>query len=169
MGRRIPRIGNEVDMVRLTAEANWEALSELEEVILNDERATDSARLLQEIQEDPELPRLTWSNGMTFLHVATNECQYDLAAYLLIHGADPNAYQRSVGTPLHCSCGDEALFSLLIQHGADVNLKDPSGQTPLDIARHYCAENIAQLLIQHGAKEPVPGTADSKPRRKRKS
>jgi ankyrin repeat protein len=38
-------------------------------------------------------------------------------------------------TPLHyaCSCEQEDLIALLLKHKADVNIKDNSGESPLDI------------------------------------
>jgi ankyrin repeat protein len=40
----------------------------------------------------------------------------------------------------------------LISAGADPNLHDTSGMTPLDIADEHGAHDIAAILLRHGAK-----------------
>ena len=43
--------------------------------------------------------------------------------------------------------------ALLIGRGADVNVKNNRGQTPLDLAERRGHAEIVELLHQHGAKE----------------
>ena len=46
---------------------------------------------------------------------------------------------------------DEALISLLLAVGADVNARNPYGQPPLHVAARYGYESIASLLLAAGA------------------
>ena len=71
---------------------------------------------------------------------------------LLGHGANPNAQDIYHGeTPLHqvARPGLESgldLARVLLDHGADVDVKDNNGQTPLQMALKYGEVEIAQLL-----------------------
>lgn len=51
---------------------------------------------------------------------------------------------------LFCS-GQFEIAQILIQHGANVNLKDSQGWTPLFVASSSAHGNIVQLLLEHGA------------------
>lgn len=46
---------------------------------------------------------------------------------------------------------DEALISLLIAAGADVNARNAYGQPPLHLAAHYGYESIVEMLVAAGA------------------
>lgn len=46
---------------------------------------------------------------------------------------------------------DEALISLLLAAGADVNARNAYGQPPLHLAAHYGYENIVGMLLAAGA------------------
>jgi ankyrin repeat protein len=90
---------------------------------------------------------------------------------LLKAGADPNLRHESGTTPLlsACSRGTEfvaeiltgrrpqkptdwaAVVKMLIQGGADVNVQDKNGMTPLFVARATGQKEIAELLLQAGA------------------
>jgi ankyrin repeat protein len=49
--------------------------------------------------------------------------------------------------------GYKGIAEFLIAKGADINLKDRDGRTPLGIAVHRGHTEIAALLRRHGAKE----------------
>jgi ankyrin repeat protein len=100
--------------------------------------------------------RTKW--GATPLHMAISalENQVEMVTFLLENGAEVNAaIDKDQITPLHKAVR-KGLFDvceLLINRGADVNLKTAKGETALDIAREEGNENIVELLIRNGASD----------------
>lgn len=70
---------------------------------------------------------------------------------LVSHGVSPNETSRWSGPPLHDNLDDECLVQFLIDLGADVNLRGPSGERPLQIAERAGRILIAKLLRDCGA------------------
>ncbi len=100
-----------------------------------------------------------------------------LVARALAAGGDANAINGDFRrTPLiNAAASDEtplSTFELLLQHGADPNVTDRDGETPLDWAMHRSDHGRIELLAKHGAKPartprdeafPAPeGTADAR-------
>ena len=75
---------------------------------------------------------------------------------LIKHGASVNAYDKNYQTPLHrlSSCRDPNPYSLfpLLESGADVDLEDDEGFTPIQIALLEENYKIARLLLDHRAR-----------------
>ena len=74
------------------------------------------------------------------------------AEALLKNGADHNRVFDDHGTFLHMAAvnGSSDLMLVLLAHGADVNLKNDKGETPLDYAEKYKQQDVAQILRDHG-------------------
>ena len=96
------------------------------------------------------------ANGMyvfTVLHIASYFGDIELAKECLQAGIDVNAKYYGI-SPLHWAVrvrgGNIALVELLISAGADVNIKDDFGESPLAWAK---SEEIQDLLKQHGAEK----------------
>ena len=74
---------------------------------------------------------------------------------LLDHGADPNvlAEGRDGLTTLHRASkrGKAEMVRLLVEHGANVEMKDKKGRTPLDVASGGQRDDIIKLLSEHRA------------------
>jgi ankyrin repeat protein len=73
---------------------------------------------------------------------------------LLEISSDVNCQDVDGNSPLHMvhtSADDQALFELLIKHGADINLRNNDGWTPLMVACYYDRLIEAGLLLQSGA------------------
>ena len=91
--------------------------------------------------------------GWTLLWLALEHKCHDtfgMMDYLLEHGADPNAQigRRRI-TILHCaaSSGMPSIARLLLTYGAEVDVEDVDGITPLMRASH----KTARVFLQHGA------------------
>ena len=59
--------------------------------------------------------------------------------------------------------GRIALAKRLILAGADANLADADGQTPLALALRVGDADLIRMLRQYGARAPGPGTGDQAP------
>ena len=46
---------------------------------------------------------------------------------------------------------DIKITNLLLQHGADVNIKDKHGHTALDFAVFFGSNEVINILLEHGA------------------
>jgi ankyrin repeat protein len=76
------------------------------------------------------------------------------AAGLIAKGADVNYfYDLRQETPLHNSCEHEspALATLLLDSGANIEVRDIFGWAPLHIAFQYGREAVIALLFDRGA------------------
>lgn len=94
----------------------------------------------------------------------------DLRAVLVVkelinRGADVNLRAGSWGTPLAEAImnGDEQLFNILLEHGAEIDPSPPYGYwgTPLQVAISKDYYNIAHTLLDRGANPHVPGLHQS--------
>nr|XP_006006326.1 PREDICTED: ankyrin repeat domain-containing protein 10-like [Latimeria chalumnae] len=91
--------------------------------------------------------------GKTPLYWAAYKGQRSSMELLLRAGADVNSQCKHGGSPLHAAVG---LFPecalLLIQYGANVNLSDNWGVTPMYLAACSGQIECIQLLVRAGAK-----------------
>ncbi|MGI9244313.1 MAG: ankyrin repeat domain-containing protein [Verrucomicrobiales bacterium] len=72
----------------------------------------------------------------------------------LSHGADPNAQMDDGRTALHLFAGTgkgEQAIRSLVAAGAQIDVVDPAGNTPLDIARQAACESAARTLSELAA------------------
>ncbi|UCC74906.1 MAG: ankyrin repeat domain-containing protein [Gemmatimonadota bacterium] len=74
--------------------------------------------------------------------------------YLLSYGADVNATNLEQETPLYWAVlrNDDDLVALLLQHGADTEIPESYGRTPLLlVARETGEADMARRLLDGGA------------------
>lgn len=137
--------------------------------ILLDHGANPNARLKTPTLERAHTPgEPSLNEGSTPLMRAAKNGDSDAMRLLLKYGADPNASQKEHDTPLMFASGlgrgtgaftkdyateGELLeaVKVLVAAGADVNVVDSKGETPL----HYGAQasdDIVKFLAAHGAK-----------------
>ena len=71
-----------------------------------------------------------------------------VAALLLDRGADVNAKNNELYTPLHraAQCGHRMVVQMLLDRGADVRAKSRSGETAEDLASARGQAHVAALL-----------------------
>lgn len=85
-----------------------------------------------------------------------------MAELLLAAGADVNARTPySQRTSLHeaAAAGKEGLVILLLNNGADPNVRDWKGLTPLDLALEFGRREIGELLRSRGANPDIASLA----------
>lgn len=111
--------------------------------------------------------------GFTPLHYAVQSGVPELVEYVLEHKVGINAKDEKGWTSLHHVCGDgfdldyysgsilvedevvvkTTITKALLNHGAEIDVKDKKGRTPLHLATYMRYEPVAELLRQHGAKK----------------
>jgi uncharacterized protein len=88
--------------------------------------------------------------GYTALHFAARDQNAALVRTLLGAGAEPDPVDVFGDTPLWRSVmnssGDLATTKLLVEHGADPNVRNRSGISPLSLARDTGQDDIVKLL-----------------------
>lgn len=92
----------------------------------------------------------------TPLHLASHLGGYETARFLLDHGANVNAEDELLRTPLHHVArghdetqDDVRVSQLLLNYGADVNAQDINGDTPLHLASSPGKLEIIRVLLDH--------------------
>jgi uncharacterized protein len=96
--------------------------------------------------------------GYTALHFAARDQNTALVRTLLGAGAEPDPLDVFGDTPLWrsvmTSSGDLATIKLLIEHGADPNVRNRSGISPLSLARDTGQDDVVKLLQDRGRPSP---------------
>ncbi len=116
--------------------------------------ATEAVKLLLEAgaQVNAKGP-----DGRTAIIGAAQGGYKEVVDALLAARADPKAADESKTTAMHVAAamGHTEVVAALIKAGGDVNAEDRLSQTPLILARRSSRNDISELLVQNGAKEPV--------------
>jgi len=98
---------------------------------------------------------------------AIKDADLNKVQHLLEHGlANVNAQDRVGCTPLHHACGvhgKQEIIQCLVDHYADVNLKNTAGSTPLHACIQQGHMEVAFYLINQGADPMVTNHAGKAP------
>jgi|GEM_PF-2003536 len=91
--------------------------------------------------------------GHTPLHLAA-ACGHQAVAKVLIDGkADVGARGSHGETPLHAASHNPSMTEYLLKRGADWNVRDHRGETPLGLAMRLNITTTSEVLRAHGATE----------------
>lgn len=99
------------------------------------------------IQEQVKPPRIT-------LHQAVVMNNLDVIKKHILAGSDLNSIEQQGGSTALITAaafGNYDAAKLLIDAGADLNLKNNDGSTALHTSAFFCREEIVQLLLDNGA------------------
>jgi len=94
--------------------------------------------------------------GQTPLHLAAANGIFAWSSCLVQNGADVNARDNQGNTPLHMASkwgGRSRIVELLLDHGAELNLKGELYTTPLRLAILSGDEKTIRLLKERGARD----------------
>jgi len=120
-------------------------------------------RVVALLKDHPDLLDKKNNLGQTPLTVAVNHNQLEIAELLLANGADVNARDPYMHTPLILAMSvynHDKMVRLLLTKGADVNLEDKGSMTALAYAVRQGQLDDAKILIANDANiNVVAGTS----------
>lgn len=140
------------------------------ELSINDAAAVGKlSRVAAILDESPELARVHAPDGFSALGIAAFFGHPEVLDLLLSAGADPNAASRNAMqvTPLHSAvaCRDEGgaerMTGALLAAGAQVNVAQQGGWTPLHQAAAHGRVAIVEMLLERGA-DPAARSDDGR-------
>lgn len=119
-------------------------------------RLNDTAKALSLLATDPSLARCSDAAGITPLHVAAFNGNYQAAVAILERGGNLHAVNCFKRTPLHdaARAGSFSIVQLFLYHGANPNAQDHKNATPLIKATHFNSEHpiVVQALLRYNAR-----------------
>ena len=88
----------------------------------------------------------------TALHYAAKQADLNVMHFLIENGADLNATNEKLATPLHLTEKNIDAIRILLEAGADPNLKDSDWDYPYYFAFYgSMTRELTNLYIKHGA------------------
>ncbi|HSJ89469.1 MAG TPA: ankyrin repeat domain-containing protein [Anaerolineales bacterium] len=111
--------------------------------------------IIRLLARDPESVNAYAQDGFQPLGLASFFGHYDTAEYLIKAGAQVNspALNELKATPIHSAAagGHKKIVQLLLDHGADANVREQGGFTPLHAAAQNGDVEILHALLMGGA------------------
>ncbi|MDF7806472.1 ankyrin repeat domain-containing protein [Pontiellaceae bacterium B12219] len=121
------------------------------------------AALDSQLQDKPSLIHEQNKYGQTLLMAATRSGQIEMVDYLLAHGVELNAVDRSGKTAAAYAVGQPELLNLLLQNGASANRINSAGTPPLHLAIQQKCRLSCDILLKHGARVNEPESKGASP------
>jgi ankyrin repeat protein len=116
------------------------------------------------LKNRPEIINSQDKWGFSALHNVMSEEQFEIIKYLISKNVLVNIQNDEGIAPLHLACYKENA-ELLFHAGADINLKDNNGNTPLHILAADGEENIevVEYLLSIGANKEIKNNSNKTP------
>ncbi|WP_088071867.1 ankyrin repeat domain-containing protein [Gottfriedia luciferensis] len=121
----------------------------------------NSQKVNEILNNDSSLIHAENEHGLTLLGISAHFGQFEVVKTLVKHGVEINAISHSKlsfipqNTALHAAIAGAKsieIIEFLLTNGADPNLTDSEGNTPLHIAAFEGNSVIADLLVKFNAK-----------------
>lgn len=122
--------------------------------------AGDTERLKQHLDENPNATEEFSKDGFNALGLAAYFGRVESAEILLQRGADPNVEARNQTRtrPIHSAIANRdheaalAMARLLVDNGAEVDIAQEGGWTPLHQAAAHGQTQVVEMLLANGAR-----------------
>ena len=113
--------------------------------------ANDPSRVQELLQSGCD-PNQSWPDGITGLHEAAGNNSLEVGRVLVESHADLNVTDTYNRTPLyHATLTNNIDFVKYLLQGADINIADKDGKSPLHVAGLYGYDSVVDVLLSHGA------------------
>ena len=117
--------------------------------------------IIRLLARNPELVNAYTGDGFQPLGLACFFGQSDCSEYLVKAGASVNARSRNglQAAPIQSAAagGHSRIVKMLLEHGADPNIREQGGYTPLHAAAQNGNEEMIRLLLYNGADLTLQG------------
>ena len=114
--------------------------------IIENIRARNYTAFVNYIEQNDIDVNYTDHVGQTILNWVSAFGTKEMVEYLCQHGADVNRGQRSSSLHYAASFGRSSIMRILLKYGANVDLRDEDGRTPIDKARERNEDNHQEIL-----------------------
>ncbi|CAI5438283.1 unnamed protein product [Caenorhabditis angaria] len=111
----------------------------------------DDMKLLH--QQGRELDART-PDGSTYLHVASANGYYDVAAFLLACSVSPLIRDNDWWQPVHAAAcwAQPDLIELICQYGGDIHAKTKNGETPMELCEDPTTRQVISTIVTNEAR-----------------